>query len=46
MPTHLRDKAMPGEDKNVLASCDAEAHRLWTEILTVKTMDKLVVRSA
>lgn len=32
MPTYLRDKAMPGEDKNALISCDEEALRLWAEI--------------
>jgi NAD(P)-dependent dehydrogenase (short-subunit alcohol dehydrogenase family) len=32
MPTFLRDKAMPGEDKSTLTSCDDEALRLWTEI--------------
>ncbi|MDP3532014.1 MAG: SDR family oxidoreductase [Alphaproteobacteria bacterium] len=42
MPTHLRDKAMPGEDKNALASCDEEALRLWTEMqnTTMKELKK------
>ena len=42
MPTHLRDKAMPGENKSTLASCDEEALRLWTEMqnTTMKELKK------
>lgn len=39
MPTYLRDKAMPGEDKKILSTCDDEALRLWSEIQNVLTKE-------